>query len=426
MNDEDLSLRSVAASSRRTFLRRLGLTAASGAIVGGSPVPTPASEVPKHELRPTGADLGSLFDEVERIAGNPTYAYSFLTDRFADLAEFTKTARAKVFDLLRYRPRKVDPRPEVIERSDQGDYIREKVIFSTAPEVRVPAFVLIPKKRPDKAPAILDLHSHGGMFLFGKEKVIDLADPHPALREYQKQNYDGQPTATALVRRGYVVLVIDALGFGERRIIMDRDLLLGWERGKYSREDAAHLNERCRAKEATLAKALVLAGLTWPGIVFWDDIRSLDYLRTRPEVDPGRIGCLGISMGGYRALFLAALDERIAAACVTGFMSTVQPMLRAHLDIHSWVHFLPGLHQYLDWPDVATLSAPRPLLVQQCAKDELFPREAMKEAVDKIAAGYNKAGRKDRFTGRFYDVPHRFTREMQKEAFAWMDRHLKK
>jgi dienelactone hydrolase len=377
-------------------------------------------------MQPTGADLGSLFAEVERIAGCPTYSYSFLSDRFPDLAAFKKTARAKVFDLLRYRPPKVDPRPEVVEPSDHGDYIREKFFFSTAPEVRVPAYLLIPKNRPDKTPAIIDLHSHGGMFLFGKEKVIDLADSHPALREYQRRNYDGQPTSTALVRRGYVVLVIDALGFGERRVLMDRDHHLGWERGKYSPDDAAHLNERCRVKEATLAKALVLAGLTWPGIVFWDDIRSLDYLLTRPEVDPSRIGCLGISMGGYRALFLAALDERIAAACVTGFMSTVQPMLRAHLDIHSWVHFLPGLHQYLDWPDVATLIASRPLLVQQCAKDELFPRAAMKEAVEKIGAGYSKAGMKDRFTGRFYDVPHRFSREMQREGFAWMDRNLKK
>lgn len=394
-------------------------------MVAGNSLREPAVVDPKREMRPSGADLGSLFAEVDRIAGRPNYTYSFLSDRFRDLSTFTKTARAKVFDLLRYRPAKVDPGPEIIERSDQGEYIREKVLFSTAPEVRVPAYVLIPKKLKGKAPAIVDLHSHGGMFLFGKEKVQDLGNYHPALTEYQKRNYDGQPTSTTLVRRGYVVLTIDALGFGERRILLDRDLRLGWDRTNYSREDAVQLNQRCRAKEETLAKALILAGLTWPGVVFWDDIRSLDYLLTRPEVEPSRVGCLGISMGGYRALFLAALDERIAAACVTGFMSTVRPMLRAHLDTHSWVHFLPGLHQYLDWPDVATLIAPRHLLVQQCARDQLFPHEAMKDALEKIAGGYTKAGIKDRFSGRFYDVPHHFSREMQKEAFAWMDRHLK-
>jgi dienelactone hydrolase len=186
-----------------------------------------------------------------------------------------------------------------------------------------------------------------------------------------------------------------------------------------------HLNRRCREKEATLAKGLTLAGLTWPGLVVWDDLRTVDYLASRPEVDARRLGCLGISMGGYRSLYLAALDERIAAACVTGFMSTVRPMIRAHLDTHSWVHFVPGLHRFLDLPDVAALTAPRPLLVQQCSQDALFPPAGMKDTVNQIAAAYEKAGVRERFSGRFYDVPHQFSRAMQEEAFAWLDRHLK-
>jgi len=56
-------------------------------------------------------------------------------------------------------------------------------------------------------------------------------------------------------------------------------------------------------------------------------------------------------MGGYRSIFLSALDEPFKAGCIVGFMSTVRPMLKAHIDTHSWVHFLPGLHRYLDWPE---------------------------------------------------------------------------
>jgi dienelactone hydrolase len=186
-----------------------------------------------------------------------------------------------------------------------------------------------------------------------------------------------------------------------------------------------HLNQQCRSKETTLAKALAFAGLTWPGIVAWDDIRTVDYLATRPEVDASRIGCLGISMGGYRTIYLAALDERIKAACITGFLSTVRPMIKTHIDTHSWVHFLPGLHRWLDLPDVASMHAPKPLLVQQCAQDRLFPPEGMKESVDRIAAVYRKAGVADQFSGRFYDAPHIFNRTMQDEAFAWLDKHLK-
>jgi dienelactone hydrolase len=311
-----------------------------------------------------------------------------------------------------------------VDRVERDDHIREKVLFATAPQVRVPAYVLIPKRVKGTAPAIVDLHSHGGMFLFGKEKVIDLGHNHAAMTAYHARNYDGRPTATALVRRGYIVITIDALFFGERRLLLDADLKSGWDRSKYSLDDVTRLNQQCRAKENTLVKSLLLVGATWPGIVFWDDLRTVDYLVTRPEVDAQRIGCLGISMGGYRSMYLAALDDRIKAACIVGFMSKVKPMLQAHIDTHSWVHFLPALHCYLDLPDVASLTAPRALMIQQCAKDRLFPAKGMQEAVEHIAAVYEKTGVKEKFVGRSYDEPHQFTRAMQDDAFAWLDRHL--
>jgi dienelactone hydrolase len=376
------------------------------------------------ELKPTGSDLGSLFPEVEKLAQGGSPALSFLSGRFASFAEFQKTARETILELAQYRPDKIEPKPEVLERVDRGDHIRERVLFSTSPHFRVPAYVLIPKGLKGPAPGIVDLHSHGGMFLFGKEKVVDLGENHPAMTAYHKQNYDGRPTATALVRRGYVVVTIDAFFFGERRLMLDADLPHGWDRSKYDLETVRQLNSVCRSKEATLVKGLTLAGLTWPGIVFQDDLRTVDYLASRPEVDPKRIGCLGISMGGYRSAYLAALDDRIRAACVVGFMSSVRPMIRAHLDTHSWVHFLPGLHRYLDLPDVASLVAPRALLVQQCSRDKLFPLAGMKESVEKIAAVFEKAEAKKQFAGRFYDVPHQFTRAMQDDAFDWLDRHL--
>jgi len=418
-------------STRRKFLGQVGAVSAGGLAglsdqvqAGDPPMPAPPRDLPR-ELAPTGADMGCLFPEIQRLAGGNQFAYSFLNDRFKNFDEFKKTARAKIFELLLYSPARVEPAAEVIERVDRGTYTREKILFSTAPQVRVPAYVLVPKNLKRPAPAIIDLHSHGGMFLFGKEKVIDLGNNHPTMTTYHQNNYDGQPTATALVQRGYVVISIDAFMFGERRAMLDADLKLGWDRSRYTQANVTHLNQQCRAKETTLAKSMVFAGLTWPGIVFWDDIRTVDYLTTRPDVDPKRIGCVGISMGGYRGIYLAALDERIRAGCVAGFMSTVRPMLRAHIDTHSWVHFLPGLHRFLDLPDVASLTAPRSLLVLQCSQDRLFPPEGMKESVERIATAYQKAGHKDRFRGSFHDVPHRFSKAMQNEAFTWFDRQLR-
>jgi dienelactone hydrolase len=414
-------------SSRRDFLATLSLSALSTAL----PATATAAEMtavmpadPGRELALNRADLGSLWPEVQRLAEANRYGDSFLGGRFGTHAEFESAARAKLFELLLYRPEPVDPQPEVLERVDCGDHIRERITFATTPGMRVPAYVLTPKNLRGRAPAIVDLHSHGGMFIFGKEKVIDLGTNHPTMVDYHGKNYEGRPTATALVRRGYVVISIDAFMFGERRIMMDADLKSGWDRSRYSVDDVATLNQRCRAKESTLVKGLTLAGATWPGIVFWDDVRTVDYLVTRPDVDPDRIGCEGVSMGGYRALFLSALDPRIRAGCVAGFMSTVRPMVRAHLDTHSWVHFLPAIHRHLDWPDVASLAAPRALMVLQCSRDGLFPLAGMQESLEQIAAGYERAGVKDKFSGRFYDVPHTFNRQMQDDAFAWFDRHL--
>jgi dienelactone hydrolase len=412
--------------SRREFLSALSLTALGTALPSAAKAAT-ASGVgpvdPARDLPANRANLGSLWPGVQQLAEANRYTLSSVSSRFSTFAEFQVAARAKLLEVLLYQPEPVDPRPEVLERVDAGDHIRERITFATSPTTRVPAYVLIPKNLRGPAPAIVDLHSHGGMFLFGKEKVIDFGANHPAMTTYHEVNYDGRPTATALVRRGYVVITIDALMFGERRVMMDADLKSGWDRSKYSMEEVTRLNQVCRSKEATIVRGLTFAGATWPGVVFWDDLRTVDYLVTRPEVDPKRIGCEGISMGGYRALFLTALDARIRAGCVVGFMSTVRPMIHAHLD-HSFVHFLPALHRYLDWPDVVSLAAPRSLLVLQCSRDALFPPAGMKEAVEQIAAAYERAGAKDKFTGRFYDVPHKYTRAMQDDAFAWFDREL--
>ena len=408
---------------RRHFLETLGTltaggmlasTASAGELMG---VPDPA-----RKLQPAAADLGSLYADVQRLVTGRPYEYSFAGNRFKDVDEFKKAAREKLLDLLLYRPEPTPPRAEVVERVERDTHIRERVLFNTAPHFRVAAYVLIPRNLRGRAPAMVDLHSHGGMFLFGKEKVIDLGRNHGAMTDYHRRNYEGRPTATELVRRGYVVISIDAFMFGERRLMMDADLKHGWDRSRYSLEDVRVLNLACRSKETTLAKSMAWAGLTWPGIVFWDDIRTVDYLVSRPEVDPNRIGCLGVSMGGWRTCFLAALDERIQAACVTGFMSTFRPMIQAHVDTHSWVHFVPGLARYLDLPDVATLHAPKPLLVQQCTQDRLFPAAGMRDSVQRIADVYAKAGAKDRFTGRFYDVTHIFNRAMQDDAIDWFDR----
>jgi dienelactone hydrolase len=421
--------------TRRRFLDTLAATPATAVLAHGLTLPSPTAQqatasggappdLPR-SLRPAEADLGANYEAVRALDAGASYPGSFLSGRFASLEAFTTQGRASILDAYGYRPAPVAPAAELLDRFEGPDFIREKVLFSTTPQFRVPAYVHIPKRLTGPAPAIVDLHSHGGMFIFGKEKVIDFGRNHPAMTTYHGGNYEGRPTATALVKRGYVVITIDAFMFGERRVLMDGDLGSGWERAAYSVDDVARLNRVCAAKESTLAKSLTVLGMSWPGIVAWDDMRTVDYLVTRPEVDPTRVGCVGVSFGGWRSLFLSALDPRIRAGCVVGFMSTIRPMLRRHVDTHSWVHFVPGLHRHLDLPDVVSLNAPRPLLVQQCRRDGLFPLEGMEAAVRTIAAVYARAGISEQFTSRFYDVPHQFNVQMQEDAFEWFDAQLR-
>lgn len=372
-------------------------------------------------------DVGSLYGEIAAFAAHNTYPLSFLNAKYRDTAAYQREARAKIFSLLLYDPGKFSPAPALVKRWEYPNYVQEKIVFYPTPWFPTTAYVLIPKNRAGRRPAIVDLHSHGGMFVYGKEKVMPMPDGDPpAIVKYRQENYQWRSTSLALCERGYVVVSIDAFYFGERRSMPAAALSkLGPDRSKYSVEDVAYLNKQCSNGEEELAKTLFWAGTTWQGIVHWDDIRTVDYLLTRPEVDPARIGCVGISLGGYRSDFLAALDERIRCSISVGWMSALRPLLKSRVTTHSFLHFLPGLTRFMDLPDLAGCVAPKPLMVQQCSRDGLYTLEGMKESVERISAIYRKAGAPEMFQGRFYDEPHTFSIAMQEEAFEWLDRWLK-
>ena len=376
-------------------------------------------------LEPTGADSGSLYPYLEEISQQSKFSLSYLSRKYKSPEEYKKAARAKLHELFHYNPPSVEKKPEVVGREDKGDYIQEKVYFNTAPWFRVPAFVLIPKKGKPPFPGIVDLHSHGAYYQFGKEKNVDMESEHPTLTEY-KNYYGGQNVGSTLARRGYLVVTIDCFGFGERRLILDEDIELGNKpREELTVDDVTYLNEKMAFAEHQFAKSLFLAGVSWSGIVAMDDIRTVDYLLSRPEVDPDRVGCIGLSLGGTRSTFLSGLDERVKCAVIAGAMSTHTPMVKAHAKCHTWINYVPGMYNYLDWPDVTAIRAPLPLMVQHCAQDDLFPRSGMDESNEKIAKIYQKIGASGKFEAHIFDVPHQFNREMQEVAYKWLDRWLK-
>jgi dienelactone hydrolase len=374
----------------------------------------------------TGSDVGSLFPFIESQAVKSDFPLSFLNAKFESYKAWKPNARGKLLELLHYEPPPCEPRPQIIEHVDKGEYIRERLFFNTTQDLRVPAYLLIPKRVKLPAPAIIALHDHGGFYMWGKEKLVDLENEHPVVTEFKRQYYAGRSIATDLVRQGYVVLVIDMFYWGERRMLLDDDPPDWRDRPKeISAERIAAFNQRSGQNEQLVGRTIFAAGFTWAGVMFWDDVRSVDYLLTRPEVDKERIGCVGLSVGGLRSCHLAALDDRIKAAVVVGWMASFPRQLRSHVrNTIGHTKLIPGLYRFMDYPDVASLAMPSALLVINGSRDGLFDLEGVNASFAKLTACYKKAGVADRFRGRLYDTPHEFNAEMQAEAWEWLRRWL--
>jgi dienelactone hydrolase len=292
------------------------------------------------------------------------------------------------------------------------------------------ALVLKPTGATGKLPGIVGLHDHGGNKYFGLRKITRMSkDPHPAMLRHQDEYYGGAAWANELARRGYVVLVHDTFTFGSRRMRLAdlpgniRNNLV--ESNPEAEDEIKRYNQFAGNHEHLIAKSLFSAGMTWPGVFVFDDQRAVDYLASRPDVDATRIGCGGLSGGGLRTVMLTGADERIRCSCCVGMMTTWRDYLLNKCYTHTWMCYVPGLPRDLDYPEVLGLGAPNPVLVLNNRQDELFTMPEMERADRILTEVYKKTGATDRYRASFYDGPHKFDREMQKEAFAWFDRWLK-
>jgi dienelactone hydrolase len=373
-----------------------------------------------------GSHVGSLYPFIQSQAVKGEFPLSYLRADELDLAAWKRQARGKLLELLHYTPPRCEPKAEVVERIEADGYVREKILFSTTPDLRVPAYVLVPKGLKGPAPGIVALHDHGGFYFWGKEKLVAVENEHPALGEFKRRAYSGKSVASELARRGYVVIVIDMFYWGERRMLLDDDPADWRERpAGITAQRVAAFNQRASQGESLVGRTIYSAGFTWSGVMFWDDIRTVDYLVTRPEIDPARIGCVGLSVGGLRSCHLAALDDRIKAAVVVGWMASYPAQLKDHI-VHTigFTKLVPGLMHYLDYPDVASLAMPAALLVINGSRDTLFDLHGVRACFAKLDACYKKAGIAEKLSTRLFDTPHEFNTAMQEEAWAWLKRWL--
>ena len=142
-------------------------------------------------------------------------------------------------------------------------------------------------------------------------------------------------------------------------------------------------------------------------------------------MDPQRIGCVGLSVGGLRSTYLAALDDRIKAAVVVGWMCSFPNQLAKH--IRSTIgptKLIPGLYRHMDHPDIGSLAMPTPMMVVNGTQDVLFKLKGVYAAHEKLKQCYAKAGVPERFKSIIEEQKHEFNRDRQADAWAWFERWL--
>ena len=240
---------------------------------------------------------------------------------------------------------------------------REHIRIQTEPDIWMTMYLLIPADADPNTRLFLCPPGHNGA---GKYTVAGLGEYGAIKEKIEQYQYD---YGMQLAKKGFVAVCPDCRGFGERReVVADaKDPVLGLKGDCYW---LAHMGEPL--------------GIPAAGMLVWDLMRLIDYLELRNEWDTEHIGCLGFSGGGMQTLYLAALDERIQYAVISGYMYGFRDALLT-LNRNCSCNYIPHLWEHLDMGDIASLIAPRPLVIQSCRQDRLNGPRGIVNAVEQAA-----------------------------------------
>lgn len=282
-------------------------------------------------------------------------------------------------------PEKTPLQPVVTGRIEHELFIVEKVEFQSRPGLYVTGSLFLPKKVDKPIPAILYVCGHGTTkkdgYSYGNKSVY-------------------QHHGAWFARNGYVCLIIDTIQLGE---------IEGVHHGTYN------LNQWWWNAR----------GYTSAGAEAWNGIRALDYLQSRPEVDKDKLGITGRSGGGAYSWWVAALDERVKVAVpVAGITDLQNHVVDGTVEGHCDCMFLVNTYRW-DYAQVAALVAPRPLLISNTDKDNIFPLDGVVRVHEKVRRIYRLENADKNLGLQITEGPHKDTQELHIHAFRWFNRFLK-
>jgi dienelactone hydrolase len=325
---------------------------------------------------------------------------AFSSENRADAAQWRAATISKLKQLTGYDTMlPADLSPRITEEVGFDGYIRQRVEIQTEPGVIMPLYVLIPGHLPPPYAAVIAPHGHssgGKLAVAGCREIPEIAET------IEQHNYD---YGVQFARAGFITFCPDARGFGERQEAASRDSIL---------------NASCQ----WLNNMAFPLGQTVTGMWAWDIHRLIDYVQSREDCLPDRIGCAGLSGGGLQTLWASALDERIQCAVISGYLYGYKESL---LDLHTncSCNYVPHLYEYVDMGDIAALIAPRPLLVETGTKDSLNGASGLENVNSQIRiirSAYRLLDAEDMLEHDIFGGEHRWNGV---KAIPWMQRHLR-
>ncbi len=332
------------------------------------------------ETGATHSGLDPVKWTLDRYQSAPLQLTFRATNR-AEAEAWQRELRAKITELLGGFPPRTPFEAETLEVRQYPAYRREQILFSSRPGVAVIGYLLTPAGRKPPYPTVIAIPGHGR----GVEDIVGI-DEHGRDRT-DKPGYQ-HDFAIQAVEHGLAAFAIEPMAFGYRR------------------------NAATRAKGPTAtacepaAGSALLFGETMIGWRVWDVMRSIDWIGTRPELDAARVGCMGISGGGTCTLFASALDLRIKAAFVSGYLNTFRDSIMSVS--HCIDNYVPGILNWAENYDVAGLIAPRPLFSEGGDRDPIFPVAATRESYARVKRVYEVFGAGTRVQQEIFEGEHVF------------------